>query len=129
VWDINCKLNFFGQVNLNLSSAWFMLYTPLAIDIKKLVGEHYHYFYSRWAYSTFWQRKMLEIIFHLKISVIDLANTHTHTQLKFNSFIWRTWFSTQVRLIWFMNEIQRINYRIEFRTIYELVRFVASPNA
>ena len=31
------------------------------------------------------------------------------------------------QLIWFMNQVQRINYRIEFRTIVELVRFIASP--
>jgi len=27
-----------------------------------------------------------------------------------------------------MNLVRRINYQIEFRTIFELVRFIANPN-
>jgi len=31
------------------------------------------------------------------------------------------------RLIWFMNQVQRVNYRIESQTIFELDRFIVSP--
>jgi hypothetical protein len=37
-------------------------------------------------------------------------------------------FLTQFRLIWFMNQVQRANCRVDFRTMFELDWFIASPN-
>jgi hypothetical protein len=37
------------------------------------------------------------------------------------------WQLSIVRLVWFMNQVQRINYRIESQIIFELVQFVANP--
>lgn len=29
-------------------------------------------------------------------------------------------------IIWFMNQIQRVNYRIKFRNMFECVQFIAN---
>jgi len=48
-------------------------------------------------------------------TIYNLSLAHLFNELNF-------------QLIWFMNQVQRANCWIEFRTIVELVRFIASPN-
>jgi len=91
-----------------------------------IIKRDYSYFVivSCWAYFFF--MLVCNLLFNIHTHILSSQLMNQSSRTTYNSSSAHLFNEHNFQLIWFMNQVQRVNCRVEFRTIFELVRFIVS---